>query len=315
MIRKWIPLVLLSSSIQAAPLLITGQISSSEQQIVTAPMTDRWQIQVQWLMEEGQIANKGDLIAAFDSSSTKTQIKQGEESLATAKLRLKQSDIELKQALVEAQGRLEVAKLELERAKIEATLDSIEISSYEKGQYQLAYERAIFTKVKAEQEVNVKQQEYESGIAKQKIEIIKVEENLAYQRKMLDKVSVKAKVTGPVSHMFHPWNGEKITAGTLVQQSMQVISVQGEGSYQVNAWVHEVDVNRINLGDLTKLTLDAYPQKLYQGRISAIASQSEKRDAWSDGAYHLITVDFDKQPNQQLLPGMSVRVVVDKDKS
>lgn len=315
MIKKWMPLVILSSSIQAEPLLITGQISSSEQQIVTAPLTDRWQIQVQWLMEEGKIANKGDLIAAFDSSGTKTQIKQGEESLATAKLRLKQSDIELKQALIEAQGKLDIAKLELERAQIEATLDSIEISSYEKGQYQLAYERAIFAKVKAEQEVNVKRQEYESGIAKQKIEIIKVEENLAYQKKMLERVSVKAKVKGPVSHMFHPWNGEKITAGTLVQQSMRILSVQGEGSYQVNAWVHEVDVNKLSVGDLTQLSLDAFPNELYQGRISSIASQSESKEAWSESAYHLITVDFDRQPEQQLLPGMSVRVVVDKEDS
>ena len=278
-------------------------------------MTDRWQIQVQWLMEEGQIANKGDLIAAFDSSSTKMQIKRDEESLATAKLVLKQSEIELKQALVEAEGKLEVARLEVERAKIEATLDSIEISSYEKGQYQLAYERAIFSKVKAEQEVNVKRQEYESGIAKQKIEIIKVEENLAYQKKMLERVSVKAKVSGPVSHMFHPWNQEKITAGTLVQQSMQVLTVQGEGAYQVNAWVHEIDVNKLKLGDVTQLTLDAYPNELYQGKIISIASQSEKKEAWSDSAYHLITVDFDHQPTQQLLPGMSVRVVVNRDKS
>ena len=44
---------------------------------------------------------------------------------------------------------------------------------------------------------------------------------------------MKAKVTGPVSHAYHPWNGDKITAGSMVQQAMKVMSVEGQESYQV----------------------------------------------------------------------------------
>lgn len=307
--------ILASVPAVAEPLLITGKVSSNQQQVVVAPQTDRWQIQVQWLMEEGAIAQKDELIATFDSGDVKTQIKQSEESLASAQLELKKKKLELKQALVEAQGELAVADLELQKAGIEASISSDEVSEYDKGQYKLAYERAVFSKVKAEQKVQVKQKEYETGIAKQKIEITKIEENLAYQKKTLERVSVKATVTGPVSHAYHPWNGDKITAGSLVQQSMKVLTVQGQGGYQVIAWVHEVDVNKLVVGDVASLSLDAFPSMSYRGTVVEIASQSEQKDEWSDSPYHQIKVNFEHQPDQKLLPGMSVRVLIDKDMS
>ncbi len=297
----------------AEPMLITGQISSIEQHIVTAPRSDRWNIQIQWLLEEGAMAQEGDLIAVFDSGNIQSQIQQTKESLAAEKLKLKQQEVKLKQAVVEAQGKLDIAKLEVEKAGIEASISSIEVSEYDKGQYRLTLERAVFTQIQAEQDLKVKQSEYRSGIEKQKIEITKLEEALAHHEVMLERVSVKSKVTGLVSHAYHPWNGEKITAGITVQQAMKVMSVEGQDNYQVLAWVHEVDVNKIAVGDMAKLTLDAFSSEPYQGKISSVASQSEKKAGWSTSAYHLVKIDFINQPEQTLLPGMSVRVVIDKE--
>lgn len=303
----------LSFSVVAEPLLITGQISSTEQQVVTAPKLERWQIQVQWLLEEGAIAQEGDLIAVFDSGSIKAQIKQNEESLSSAKLLLKQTEVKLQQEVNKAKADLEVAKLEVERAQIEASISSIEVSEYDKGQYQLALERAIFNKVKAEQAFKVKQGEYSAGTEKQKIEIIKIEEELAYKKLTLERVSVKAKFSGQVSHAYHPWNGDKITAGTMVQQAMKVITLDGKDNYQVIAWVHELDVTGLKAGAKLDLTLDAYPNKSYSGEVMSVASQSEKKESWGASSYHLVKIKFDQQPSHKLLPGMSVRVVIDKE--
>ena len=303
----------LSFFVAAEPLLITGQISSTNQQVVTAPKLERWQIQVQWLLDEGAIAKKGDLIAVFDSGSIKTQIKQNEESLSSAKLLLKQTEVKLQQEVNKAKADLEVAKLEVEKAKIEASISSIEVSEYDKGQYQLALERAIFNKVKAEQTFKTKQGEYIAGTEKQKIEIIKIEEELAFKRLTLERVSVKAKFTGQVSHAYHPWNGDKITAGSMVQQAMKVMTLDGKDNYQVLAWVHELDVTGLKKGAQLGLTLDAYPDKTYSGEILSVASQSEKKESWGSSSYHLVKIKFDQQPKHKLLPGMSVRVVVDKE--
>ena len=166
----------------AEPMLITGQISSAEKQVITAPKTDRWQIQVQWLLEEGTIAQKGDLIAVFDAGNIQSQIKQNQEALATANLVLKQKKVELQQAVTEAQGALDVANLEVEKASIEAAVTSVEVSEYDRGQYKLTYERAVFDKIKAQQALELKQQELLTEVEKQKIEITKIEEDLAFSK-------------------------------------------------------------------------------------------------------------------------------------
>lgn len=296
-----------------SPILITGQITSAKQQVITAPKTSRWQIQVQWMLEEGKVAQEGDLVTVFDSGSIQTQIQQDEERLESELLVLEKQTLDLEQAVIEAKGNLDVAILEVKKARIEAEITSAEVSQYDKGQYQVTLERALFNKIKAEQTYEVKKQEQITGLEKQNIEILKLKENISYQQAMLEKVAVKAKFSGPVTHMMHPWNGQKIAPGSMVQASMNVMLVQGQDSFEVEAWLHEIDANKVALGDKATLTLDAFSDSSYPGKVSYVASQSEKKEEWSDSAYYLIKITFDKQPEQTLLPGMSVRVLVNKE--
>ncbi|WP_196492437.1 HlyD family secretion protein [Psychrosphaera haliotis] len=297
----------------AESVLITGEIASLDKQIVSAPRTDRWQVQIQWMFEEGKIANKGDLIAVFDSGSLKSQIKQSEEQLSSEKLLLKKKKLDLEQAVTDAQSALVVAELEVEKARIEAGITSTDVSKYDKGRYQIALERALLNKIKAQQLLLVRKKEQDVEISKQNISITKIEERLAYQYQTLDRTSVKAEITGQVTHAMHPWHGEKITAGTMLQQSMKAMLVQGKGGYQVQAWVHEIDVNKVQAGNVASLRLDAYPNQKLEGQVVSVASQSEKRENWSNSSYHRMYLEFKQQPSAELLPGMSVQVVVEGD--
>ncbi len=307
-----LPMLLLNAHYSAkAEVLVTGEITSLEKQVVSAPRSDSWQTQIQWMYEEGAIAKQGDLIAVFDSGSIKAQIKQSEERLASEKLLLKKKEFDLQQGIVDAEGQLKVAILEVEKAHIEAEITSQDISKYDQGKNQLALERALLSKIKAEENLAVKKKEREVELEKQALTIIKIEESLAYQKQTLSRSSVVANITGQVSHMMHPWNGEKITPGTMLQQSMQAMLVQGQGAYRVQGWVHEIDVNKIAENDKVSIKLDAYPETTYLGKIESVASQSDKKETWSNSAYHRIFVSFDVQPERKLLPGMSVQVVVE----
>ena len=75
-------------------LLLTGKIGSANKQVVTAPKTERWQIQVQWLAEEGKVVNVGDPVVTFDGSSMQSQLDVSEEQAETLKLELKQLEME-----------------------------------------------------------------------------------------------------------------------------------------------------------------------------------------------------------------------------
>jgi hypothetical protein len=285
-------------------LLFTGEIASADEQIIAAPMTDSWQVQIQWMHDEGTIVNKGELAVLFEAGSIKNQIQQNEERLAAQQLVLKKRTNELKQAVVEAEGRLNVAKLQVEQAQIEASITSKDIPKYDQGKYKLALERALVEKIKAQENLKVTQQNYQVGVEKQKIEMTKIEESLLEMKTKLARTSVKAQLT----YMMHPWQRMKITAGSTVQQSMKVAKIQGAGGYQVKGWLHEIDVNKVKVGDTANISLDAHLGKSFEATIVSVASQSEPKPEWSESHYHEVLLSFNQQPTVKLLPGMSTRV-------
>lgn len=303
--------MLLSSNVWANDqvTLLTGIITSSEYHLVTAPKTNRWQVQIQWMADEGSIVNAGDLVAVFDSGGIESQLEMNEERRETNSLELLKLEMDKGQAVLEAQGALKLANILVEKTRIEASVPDGEISAYEKGKSVIAYEKALTAKIKAQENYKLKLEEQQVEINKKNIEILKLEEQISYQRSQLEKLSVKAKVTGPVTHAMHQWMAQKIAIGMNIQASWEVLTVQAAATYQVSAWLHEIDAARIDLAQSQfKLTLDAYPEQSYTGKVLTVSSQAEQKSQWSDSAYYRVELGFVEPLKQAVFPGMSVRV-------
>lgn len=295
--------------------LLTGIITSSEYQLVTAPKTDRWQVQIQWMADEGSLVNRGDLVVVFDSGGIEAQLEVNEEKLETDALELLKLEMDKGQAVLEAQGALNLANILVEKNRIEASVPDGEISAYEKGKSVIEYEKALTAKIKASENLKLKLAEQKVEINKKKIEILKLEEQIAYQRSQLEKLTVKAKVTGPVTHAMHQWMAQKVAIGMNIQASWDVLTVQAASTYQVTTWLHEIDAARIDLQQSTfVLSLDAYPGQSYSGKILAVSSQAEQKSQWSDSAYYRVEVGFVEPLEQKVFPGMSVRVQLNHQK-
>lgn len=63
--------------------------------------------------------------------------------------------------------------------------------------------------------------------------------------------------------------GEFLSAGT------PVVTVAGLEKVYLRAYIAETDLGRVKVGQKVKVTADTYPGKVYQGRISFIASEAE----------------------------------------
>jgi hypothetical protein len=60
--------------------------------------------------------------------------------------------------------------------------------------------------------------------------------------------------------------------------------------------------------------LDAYPNTKYRGVMSSLSKQSERKALWGKSAYFPAIVTFETAPKVNLLPGMSVRMLITKGK-
>lgn len=296
-------------------VLLTGQVSSSAKQIVNAPQGSRWQVQIQWMEEEGKIVEKGNPVVVFDGASEQAQLTQNKENRDRLLLELEQLKIQQQQNVIDAQGRLKVAKMRVAKAKIEASVPEDQVSSYDKGQYELELQRTMLEQVKAEEALQRALKEREAELTKKEVNILKVKEEIAYLENIMSKLNVVAQVTGPVSYAIHPWFGTKLSAGMNVRPSWKVVDVQSTENFQIETWIHEIDAVGLNENISVEIIFDAYPQKTFNGTISSISRQSERKPLWSKSAYFPAIVQFDSLPDINLLPGMSVRLLVTKSEN
>lgn len=292
----------------AEPLVISGEIQSTKFQMVSAPKTNRWQVFLQWMAEEGEIVEKGELVAVFDSGGVESQLEENKEQLALKVLELKQTTSKESQSVKEAQANLHIAELEVKKKQIEASVPEGQISEYEHGTHQLAYERAVLSLVKAKEQLKLKKSQRDVAIKKKELEIVRMQEDINYKTKQLDKLGVRAEISGPITYALHPWNGKKISAGTNLQASWDVLKVQAQRHFNAVGWVHEADVNKLTENRNVVLSLDAYPGMEFTGSLSSISKQPELKPMWSNGAYYQVNINFTQPPEIKLSPGMSVRI-------
>jgi multidrug resistance efflux pump len=276
--------------------------------VINAPQSSRWQIQIQWMEEEGAIVKEGDTIAVFDGSNEQSRLDQNIESLERQVLELEQMKMEQNRKFTGAEGSLTLAIMRVEKAQIEASVPASDVSQYEKGQYDLALQRAMLEQVKAEEALRRAAQERETETQKKSIDIQKVGEEISYLEGLLAKMNVTATISGPITYAMHPWTQQKITAGNNLQPSWKVMDVQATTNFQIETWIHEIDAVGLKDNTNVELIVDAYPNKSFKGYIEAISSQSEKRAQWSKSSYFPAIVKFTTPPNINLLPGMSVRI-------
>jgi hypothetical protein len=304
--------VLFSPHIFADKLLLTGQIGSSTKQVVNAPTGSR-QLQIQWMEEEGKIVEKGKTVVLFDGAASQAQLIANEENLGRLLLEYQELKVQQQQNVIDASGRLKVAKMRVEKAKIEASVPSAQVAAFEKGQFELELQRTIVEQVKAEEALQRSLQEQRAELTKKEVNILKVKEELVYLSILLANLNVLAQVTGPVTYATHPWYGTKLSAGMNVRASWKVLDVQSTSNFQIETWVHEIDAVGLEENVEVEIVLDAYPNKKYRGVISSLSKQSERKALWGKSAYFPAIVTFETSPEINLLPGMSVRILVTKE--
>lgn len=300
---------LISTNTFADKLLLTGQIASSTKQVVSAP-SGSGQLQIQWMEEEGKIVEQGKTVVLFDGAASQAELIADEENLDRLLLEYEELKVKQQQNVIDASGLLKVAKMRVEKAAIEASVPSKQVAAFEKGQFELALQRTIVDKVKAEEALKLSLQEQRAELTKKEVNILKVKEELAYLTILLANLNVLAQVTGPVTYATHPWFGTKLSAGMNVRASWKVLDVQSTSNFQIETWVHEIDAVKLDENLEVQIVFDAYPNKKYRGVITRLSKQSERKASWGKSAYFPAIVSFDSPPDINLLPGMSVRLLV-----
>lgn len=308
---KWLMLAaLVATHVNAAPLLLTGEVAARDSQVFVAPQSDNWMVQIAWMVDEGLKVAKGDAVVQYDSASIASNLEQLEANLRKVRAESQRNDLVQDIALAEAEHNLKVANLNLQKAQLDADIPKDLLSQLQYEQYQLALTRAQNTRVEAEEALAQKRKDVVAEKQRSQVDIASAENELERVQVMLDNMTQYAGRSGTALYVEHPWTRQKIRQGDSVERGFSVLEIPSTDDLQIRAWLNEIDVAQLSPGQPVNIRFDALPGLLVQGKVERIGRQAEPKQHWGDSGYLNVDIRFDKKPDVDLLPGMSVRVEV-----
>ena len=267
------------------------------------------------LYDEGQFVNEGDTVMTIDHETLKLQLDQAQAGVEAARAQLKllitgarKEDIsQAEEGVRQAQVSFNLAKKDKERMESLHQSNSISqnqydnaVAKFELAQAQLKSAQENLTKLK-----NLARPE----------EIQQAEANLDRQTaaaKLLKKSINDSYVQSPINGVIVNKFFEK---GETVTQMSSLFKVSDLRTVDLIIYISEEELGKVKLGQTADVSVDAYPDKKYSGKITYISPEAEftpKNIQTKDERTKLVfavklRVD---NPDYELKPGMPADAVV-----
>lgn len=292
-------------------VLLTGSLQARNAEHFTVPQTPSWQIQIKWMVPEGESVNPGDPVVRFDNSNMTSDIENMEMNLRDKLEEKKQKRAEYDFQKKEVELKVKQAEIEYEKIKLDAAIPKGIISDYEYEQKQLELRTSEEALKKARVEKEVKLVTLNSELKRLDIDIAEERDKLEQSRKTLEDLTLKATTAGTVVYEDLGWpNRRKVQVGDNAFAFDTVATIPDRNSLQVEAWVNETDINRVKPGQRVDIVLDAYPARRFSGTVKDVLNSAEEKQFWGKSRYFKALIEPDTRDFDIMKPGMSLKCLV-----
>jgi HlyD family secretion protein len=268
-----------------AAVTASGKIEADAQVDISADITGRI---VQLGVKEGDLVKKGQFLVQIDPAQYESAVKRLQGLLASSQA-----------SLIQAQTNRDQLKRQLDRwtemRKINANLVSAE-------------------------QVEQAQQQYDVAVAGFNAAAANVDQSkgsLAEAQDQLSKTRIMSPINGRVVRL--PVEaGEVAVPGTFSKETGRLMTIADLGTILAKVKVDETDVIRVHMGDSVEVTIDAFADSAFTGRVTKIAHSASATTSSSSSSSSDRAVDFDVEvtldnPPPGVRPDLSAtaRVITD----
>lgn len=271
-----------------AAVTASGKIQPKKKVDVSADITGRI---TKIAVREGDFVKQGQFLLQIDPTIYQANLQQAEATMASSQA-----------AVVQAQANKDQAERALGRTKELHTQSPNLVSQEQLEQAQTAFDIAESNLIAAQHQVDQARAAVRSA------------------RDNLRKTTLIAPMTGRVTRLAVE-EGEVAVPSTFSKDIGLLLTVSDLSVIQAKVKVDETDVVRVHLGDSVEVSIDAFPDTAFVGRVTKV-SDSSVRDATSaatgqnDRAVdYEVEVTLDKPPSD-IRPDLSAtsRIVTDTRK-
>ncbi len=265
-----------------ATVVASGKIEPTRSVDIASDITGRI-ISIE--VDEGDHVRRGQLLLRIDPTQFQASVQQAEAALSSAK-----------SSELQAVANRNQAKRTLDRAILLRAMDSNTEEALENAR--VSYEVAV------------------AVAESQSHQVVQAQARVREAADELSKTTLVSPMDGQITRLAVE-QGEVALASTFSRETGLLMTVSDLSVIQVNVLVDETDVVRIREGDSTEVTIDAFPDTTFTGRVTRV-SQSASRAA-STGSAADRAVDYDVEitlddPPPDVRPDLSAsaKIVTDQ---
>jgi HlyD family secretion protein len=234
-----------------------------------------YQLKIKDMVEEGTAVKTGDWVATLDAAQITQQIQNNQQDLDRRRAELNDAKIDSSIQLTALREELGEFKYDLEYKELELEQSQYESPAYQRKK-QMEYDQTVRQMEKKRRDYLLKQLEL-------KMKTSRIEDRYDYHYKrdsLLKRAMGAARVTAPKDGMVmyaKLWNGRKLRVGDDISIWMPTIATLPDLSQPVSeAYIPEIDITKIALGDSVDITIDALPGDKFKGVVSNIANVGQE---------------------------------------
>jgi multidrug efflux pump subunit AcrA (membrane-fusion protein) len=255
----------------------TGELQAKQSEKITGPEGLRSrslgirEVKILDLVDEGTVVDSGDYVAELDKTEAMSKLQDIEDELEKKKSEYIKTKLDTAMELKELRNKLIDKEYSVEEKKLRMKQSQYEPPAT-KRQAKIEYQRA-------KRELKQAKENYSLQVEQAEAKMREVSINLAKQRRMkkemaqmLENFRIYAPQNGMVIYK-KGWDGKKRKEGSTISPwDLTVAKLPDLSSLVSRTYVNEIDISKVKTGQNVEITVDAFPNKKYKGRVTEVAN-------------------------------------------
>jgi multidrug efflux pump subunit AcrA (membrane-fusion protein) len=284
----------------------TGELKGFQTVPLVGPRVRRRALTIGWLVEEGSLVKKGDVVVQFDESEAQLALEQSDTEFSSYRYRIEQTE-------ENAKGEMEVLVLEQEAAEAELTFATQQIrkdesifSRWEIQESLMSAALAEFRKETTSEKGLLRADVTDSDLKILDIDKRKAEIEIEEAQDTLNKMVLSAPGDGVV--IYKRYGVTNLEVGGTVYPGMTIMEIASMNQFRAIVQVLEKDVSGVKAEKPVKMKLDAFSDMQFSGVVEKVARVAKQRDREDPRKYFEcdVLLDVPIEMMTRLKPGMRV---------
>jgi RND family efflux transporter MFP subunit len=287
-----------------------GNLKSTKATPLTAPTSAPGQLKIAWLVPDGSLLKKDEVIVRFDPTDFETQLIAGREDHDTAGNKMLKTNSESSTTRTNLRRDAHQASDELLAAR-QFKFDDAEIfSRYQRVESQIDETLAGRKKEHAEGVLGVRAKLSAADRDLVSIEQHKADLKIRNAEQGLHTLEMRAPYDG-ILVLQRDWRGDIVRVGDSAWPGMPIGEIPDLQSMKAEVFVLEADAAGLAVGEKATLSVEGKPGSVITGKISQVDKLARPRFPRVPVQYFGATITFDKTDPAIMKPGARVRAVLD----